>query len=88
MNRELWFRILQVAVAAPWLLTVSNKADNAYFRIGLKMIALNLVILNAPHLITAYNEFQTAYKNGRAIAEVPKHLPVTIDVKPDTTLAA
>ena len=61
MNRQLWFRILQVAVAAPWLFQVSNKADNVYFRIGLKMIAANLVIINAPHLIKAFGELQQAY---------------------------
>lgn len=47
MNRELWFRILQVAVVAPYAYKLSRESDNVYFAIGLKMVAGSLVLANA-----------------------------------------
>jgi len=46
MNRELWFRILQVAVVAPYVYQLSKNSENDYFSIGLKMVAASLVVAN------------------------------------------
>lgn len=45
MNRELWFRLLQVAVVAPYVYTLSEKQDG-YFKLGLKLVAAAVLIRN------------------------------------------
>ena len=45
MNRETWFRILQVAVVAPFIYSISEK-QTGYFRLGLKLVAGSIVIMN------------------------------------------
>lgn len=52
MNREIWFRILQVAVIAPFLYTVSEQQKNAYFKLGLKLVAGSIIIMNVEPLMT------------------------------------
>jgi len=49
MNREIWFSLLQVAVVAPYLYSVSDK-QNIYFKLGLKLVAGALVVRNVPIL--------------------------------------
>jgi len=46
MNRETWFRILQLAVVAPFLYTMSEQQKNAYFKLGLKLVAGSIVVMN------------------------------------------
>ncbi len=46
MNRALWFRILQVAVAAPYIYSISEQQKNPYFRLGLKLVAGSIVAMN------------------------------------------
>lgn len=50
MNREIWFRILQVAVVAPFIYTLSEK-QTGYFRLGLKLVAGSIVIMNIEPLL-------------------------------------
>ena len=50
MNRETWFRLLQIAVVAPFLYTMSEQQKNAYFKLGLKLVAGSIVIMNAEPL--------------------------------------
>ena len=52
MNREIWFRILQVAIVAPFLYTVSEQQKNAYFKLGLKLVAGSIIIMNVEPLMT------------------------------------
>jgi len=47
MNRDLWFKILQVAVVAPYVYYLSKDAESDYFRFGLKMVAGAIVFANA-----------------------------------------
>lgn len=49
----MFFRFLQIAVVAPYIFKASNDTDSDYFRIGLKLVAGSLVILNARPLLTA-----------------------------------
>lgn len=53
MNRELFFRLLQIAVVAPYIYRTANDMDSDYFRIGLKMVAGSIVVLNARPLFEA-----------------------------------
>ena len=50
MNREMWLRILTVAVVAPYLFKLSGK-ETGYFAIGLKLLAGGLVAINIKPLI-------------------------------------
>jgi hypothetical protein len=50
MNRETWFRLLQVAVVAPFIYTISEK-QTGYFRLGLKFVAGSIVIMNIEPLM-------------------------------------
>jgi len=50
VNRELWFRILQVAVIAPYLYSISEK-QTGYFRLGLKLVAGSVVLMNVEPLM-------------------------------------
>ncbi len=50
MNREIWFRLLQVAVVAPFIYTISEK-QTGYFRLGLKLVAGSIVIMNIEPLL-------------------------------------
>ena len=45
MNREMWLRILTVAVVAPYLFRQSNK-ESGYFAVGLKLTAGALIAMN------------------------------------------
>jgi hypothetical protein len=51
MNRETWFRILQIAVIAPFLYTMSEQQKNAYFKLGLKLVAASVVLMNVEPLM-------------------------------------
>ena len=63
MNREIWFRILQVAVIAPFLYTISEQQKNAYFKLGLKLVAGSIVIMNVELLMKDLQPvFQAAMK--------------------------
>ena len=63
MNRETWFRILQVAIVAPFLYTISEQQKNAYFKLGLKLVAGSIVIMNIQPLINDLQPvFQAAMK--------------------------
>lgn len=54
MNRELWFQALQVTVAAPFLFHIARRRKTpAYFQTGLRLLAVALVIRNAPPLLNA-----------------------------------
>jgi len=50
MTREMWLRILTVAVVAPYLFKLSGK-ESGYFAIGLKLLAGGLVAINIKPLI-------------------------------------
>ena len=45
MDKDTWFRILQVAVVAPFIYSVSEK-QNGYFKLGLKLVAGAIIIQN------------------------------------------
>ena len=78
MNREVWFRILQVAVVAPWLYHISNKTEQAYFRVGLKLVAGSIIMLNAKPL---WEDYQNAQKLIAQLQEQmkQKQLPTIIE---------
>jgi hypothetical protein len=46
MNQSLWFRVLQVAVAAPYIYSISEQQKNPYFRLGLKLVAGSILVMN------------------------------------------
>ena len=50
MNREMWLRILTVAVIAPYLFKLSGK-ESGYFAVGLKLMAGGLIAINIKPLI-------------------------------------
>lgn len=52
-DRELFFQALQIAVVAPYIYNVSGKIDSDYFRIGLKLVAGSIVVMNAKPIINA-----------------------------------
>jgi hypothetical protein len=59
MNREVLFRVLQVAVVAPWLYHISQKSDTSpYFSIGLKLVAGSIIALNAKPLLNDWKNAQ------------------------------
>ena len=51
MNRETWFRILQIAIVAPFIYTISEQQKNAYFKLGLKLVAGSIIVMNIEPLI-------------------------------------
>ena len=51
MNRDLWFRILQVIVVAPYIYKLSAETDNDYFNIGLKLVAGSIIMMNLKPLL-------------------------------------
>lgn len=51
MNKETWFRILQVAIVAPFIYTLSEEQKNAYFKLGLKLVAGAVVVMNIQPLL-------------------------------------
>ncbi len=64
MNREVWFRILQVAVVAPWLYHISTKQTSGpYFRVGLKLVAGSIIALNVKPLLDDYANVQKSLKD-------------------------
>jgi len=50
MNRAAWFRLLQVAVVAPYLFHLSRK-ETGYFGVGLKLVAGSLIAMNLQPLM-------------------------------------
>ncbi len=70
MNRELLFRILQVAVVAPWLYSISNRTRSNYFRTGLKLVAGTIIWLNAPGL------YQEAIRAGWIAPPKPRGIEI------------
>ena len=50
MNREMWLRILTVAVVAPYLFRQSTK-ESGYFAVGLKLTAGALIGMNIVPLL-------------------------------------
>jgi hypothetical protein len=64
MNREAWFRVLQVAVVAPWLYHISTKQTHSpYFRVGLKLVAGSIVMLNVKPLMQDYKDAKELIEN-------------------------
>lgn len=53
MNRDLWFRLLQVAVVAPYVYKLSGESKNPYFGVGLKMVAGSIIIMNVKPIVQA-----------------------------------
>jgi len=87
MTREMWLRILTVAVVAPYLYKISSK-ESGYFSVGLKLLAGGLIAVNVVPLMNDAKILreqaagflkqvaaaqETLNKNSRA--------PVTIDVE-------
>ena len=79
MNREIWFRILQVAVVAPWLYHLSGSTKSPYFRVGLKLVAGSIIMLNVKPLMNDYKNAQviladlkTKLDAANATATLPK----------------
>lgn len=57
MNRELWFRALQVGVVAPFLFHIARRRTTpAYFQTGLRLVAVAIVIRNVPPIVTALGQ--------------------------------
>ena len=69
MNRETWFRILQVAVVAPFLYSMSDDQKNAYFRLGLKLVAGSIIIMNMQPLFDEVQPLLQAALKMKAEAE-------------------
>ncbi len=69
MNREIWFRILQVAVIAPFLYTISEQQKNAYFKLGLKLVAASVVLMNVEPLMKDLQPVITAALKIKAEAD-------------------
>ena len=58
MNREMWLRILTVAVVAPYLYKLSGK-ERGYFSVGLKLLAGGLIAINVAPLMQDAKTLQT-----------------------------
>ena len=69
MNRETWFQILQIAVLAPYVYTLSDEETNSYFRLGLKLIAGAIVIKNIPPLLNTMQPLIAAAAQMQASAD-------------------
>ena len=87
MNREMWLRILTVAVLAPYLFKQSQK-ETGYFGVGLKLLAGGLIALNIPPLMEDAKVLQAQAKTFmQQVAAAQKTLnanariPVTIDAE-------
>ena len=68
MNRDIWFRILQIAVVAPYIYSLSEK-QNAYFKLGLKLVAGSIVIMNAGPLFQEARPYLEAALQMKASAD-------------------
>ena len=68
MNRETWFRLLQVAVIAPYLYHRSEK-ESGYFKIGLKLVAAAVIVRNVPPLVAEVQPLIAAAAKMKADAE-------------------
>lgn len=62
MNREMWLRILTVAVVAPYLYKLSGK-ETGYFGVGLKLVAGGLIAMNIVPLMADAKVLQAQGKN-------------------------
>ncbi len=87
MNREMWFRILTVAVVAPYLYKLSTK-ETGYFGVGLKLAAGALIGMNIVPLMNDAKVLQAQARNFmQQVAAAQKTLnanariPVTIDAE-------
>jgi len=69
MNRETWFRLLQIAVIAPFLYTMSEEQKNAYFKLGLKLVAGSIIIMNVEPLMVDLKPVFTAAMKMKAEAD-------------------
>jgi len=69
MNRETWFRILQVAVVAPFIYTLSDEEKNSYFKLGLKLVAGAIIIMNVPPLLAEAKPLIEAAAQMKASAD-------------------
>ncbi len=69
MNRETWFRLLQIAVIAPFLYTMSEQQKNAYFKLGLKLVAASVVLMNVEPLMKDLQPVITAALKMKAEAD-------------------
>jgi len=58
MNREIWLRILTVAVVAPYLFKLSGN-ERGYFNTGLKLVAGGLVAANVVPLLKDFETIKT-----------------------------
>ena len=68
MNRDLWFKILQVAVVAPYIYKLSAEAQNDYFSVGLKLVAGSIVLMNLKPLIVEAAPLLRAVADATATA--------------------
>jgi len=85
MNRDIWFRILQVAVVAPWLYYISGQTKQPYFRIGLKLVAGSIIMLNVKPLIEDYkNAQQILTQIKEQIETAQAKLPTIIEGESET----
>lgn len=88
MNREALFRLLTVAVIAPFLYGVSEDQDSVYFRIGLKLVAGSLIAMNIAPLLQDYQNVKAQAKElAASLATAQQTLaktartPTTIDAE-------
>ena len=85
MNRAVWFRILQVAVVAPWLYHVSAKTSSPYFRVGLKLVAGSIIMLNIKPLMQDYKNAQVLIAQLKTQMETAQaSLPTIIEGESET----
>ena len=87
MNREMWLRILTVAIIAPYLFKLSGK-ETGYFAVGLKLTAGALIAINVLPLIEDAKTLQTQAKGFLAqVAAAQETLnktarvPVTVEAE-------
>ena len=85
MNRAVWFRILQVAVVAPWLYSISGKTSSTYFRVGLKLVAGSIIMLNIKPLMQDYKNAQVLLAQLKTQMETTQaNLPTIIEGESET----
>ena len=85
MTRDVWFRILQVMVVAPWLYHVSNKSSSTYFKVGLKLVAGSIIMLNIKPLMEDYKNAQLILAQLKSeIETVTATAPVIIEGELET----
>lgn len=87
MNREIWLRVLTVAVIAPYLYKLSGKEDG-YFGTGLKLVAAGLVAANVVPLLKDFETvkgqaagFMAQVAAAQETLNKTQRVPTTIDAE-------